>query len=168
MTQVEVADAVSLITGRTLKQGKVSEHERGIWGRGAIEDFAGAYGRVLGIPQERIVAVLGYDVPGGGGAAERVPTFEELVRNDPALDEESKSHLINQYGLLRAASAHNRARQRDSSLHKTGKPTAEEIEAMDLPRHMKDLLLEDLRATEEVGEDADPTEDTSGHWSASG
>ena len=106
LTQDDVAKTVSTATGRRLTQGKVSEHERGIWGRGAIEDFAAAYGHALRISQEQMREVLTFTPP---GTIPSLPSFEEMVRADPTLDERSKDHIINQYGLLQAASRHNRA-----------------------------------------------------------
>lgn len=106
LTQDELAEMVAVATDRRLTQGKVSEHERGQWGKGAIEDFAAAYAHALRIPEEQMRGVLGYTPV---GATLGLPTFEEHVRADPTLDDRSKDHLINQYALLQAASRHNRA-----------------------------------------------------------
>lgn len=106
LNQEDVAEMVSVDAERRLTQGKVSDHENGRWQRGAIEDFVGSYGRVLRISEERLKEVLGFIPP---GSTPTPPTFEELVRSDPSLDERSKDHLINQYGLLQAASRHHRA-----------------------------------------------------------
>ena len=106
LTQDEVVELVSVAANKRITQGKVSDHENGKWGKGAIEDYAAAYGHALRIPEEQMRAVLGYTPP---GAIPTLPTFEETVRADPTLDEKSKDHIINQYGLLQAASRHNRA-----------------------------------------------------------
>lgn len=106
LTQDEVVELVSVAADKRISQNKVSEHERGRWGKGAIEDYAAAYAHALRIPEEQMREVLGYTPPGGGPA---LPTFEEQVRADPTLDDRSKEHLINQYALLQAASRHNRA-----------------------------------------------------------
>lgn len=106
LTQGEVAELVSVAASKSISQPKVSEHENGDWGKGAIEDYAAAYGHALRIPEEQMRAVLGFTPP---GAIPALPTFEEMVRADSSLDEKSKEHIINQYGLLQAASRHNRA-----------------------------------------------------------
>lgn len=106
LKQIDVAELVSTDTGRRVTQGMVSDHENGKWAKGNIEDFVGGYGRALRIPQEQLRDVLGH-APVGGSSP--LPSFEELVKADPSLDDRSKDHLINQYALLQAASRHNRA-----------------------------------------------------------
>lgn len=106
LNQVHLAGLVSEEADRQLSQGKVSEHERGIWGRGALETFAGAYGRVLRIPEDTLRAILGF-TPLSAGTA--LPTFEEIVKADPSLDDDAKEHIIRQYALLQAASRYHRA-----------------------------------------------------------
>jgi transcriptional regulator with XRE-family HTH domain len=105
LTQGEVAELVGDLADKRLTQGKVSAHEGGTWGRGAIEDFIGAYGRALRIPEESLRAALGYMPPGWTPPP---PSFEETVLADASLDDESKEHIIRQYALLQAATRHNR------------------------------------------------------------
>lgn len=109
LTQADLSELVGQETGDGSRpsQGKVSEHEGGEWKKGAIENFAAAYGRALGIPEQEIADAIGFTPPGSSPPR---PTFEDIVRADPSLDEASKQHMINQYGLLRAASRHNRTR----------------------------------------------------------
>jgi transcriptional regulator with XRE-family HTH domain len=104
-TQDDVARLVSVAADRPLTQGKVSEHENGRWQQGSIENFAAAYSHALRIPEETMRETLGFTPP---GAQPPPPSFEELVRADPTLDEPSKDHIINQYALLQAATRHNR------------------------------------------------------------
>jgi transcriptional regulator with XRE-family HTH domain len=149
LSQPYVADLLAAHLGDKFTQGMVSANESGQrWGgRG---ELIAAYARVLNIS---IVAVeRALRLPPPRDASEPL-TFADMVRADPSIDEESKRHLINQYGLLRAATAHNRTRP--SGLHKAGRPTRDEIEARDdIPRDVKDMLLADLEATsQEAGQE---------------
>lgn len=106
LTQDQVVELVSVAADKRISQNKVSDHERGVWGRGAIEDYVGAYGRVLRISEDQLREVLGFTPV---GAERPPPSFAEIVRGDPTLDQASKDHIISQYALLQAASRHNRA-----------------------------------------------------------
>lgn len=146
LTQGELADRLTEHLGMTVNQTTVSYNEQGRrWGR--RPELQAAYIEVLGISEAEWRATLGYSPP---TAIPRSLDFTAIVRADPALDEESKDHLINQYGLLRAATAHNRLITTGLA---EGQPTREEIEAMGLPRRMKDLLLADLEAAERASDE---------------
>jgi hypothetical protein len=83
LTQGEVARRVTEDAGRDLKQSKVSDHEHGRWGKGHIEDFAGPYGRVLGI-EDQIVALLWPDPN-----APRPPIPRAPAGDSPATEDEN-------------------------------------------------------------------------------
>lgn len=107
MSQTTVADLVSreLEGDQTVTQGQVSDHESGRRWSGN-PDLPGAYGRALNIPQDELYTALGLPPP---SAATKALTFAEIVERDPTLSKAAKDHLLNQYGLLQAASAHERA-----------------------------------------------------------
>lgn len=100
MTQTAVAELLSRHLGEPVRQGIVSDHEKG--NRWSDEKWQRAYIDVLHIPEDEMIAALGYTMPG----IERPKTFREIVEADPSLSKAAKEHLINQYGLLQLASRH--------------------------------------------------------------
>jgi len=85
LTQGEVAQRISDDAGRVLTQSKVSDHEHGRWGKGHIEDFAGSYGRVLGIEDE-IVALLWPDPNAPRPPSPRAPADESDDNNNSMIE----------------------------------------------------------------------------------
>lgn len=142
LSQPQLAALLSDYLGEKYAQSLVSDNERGDGWGGRDGRLPAAYAAVLNIPSHDIQRALG--LPDLGDAVEP-RTFADYVRADPTLDDTSKQHLISQYGLLRAATTYNRSRPTPL---RADRPTRDEIEGMDLPRHMKDLLLAELAATE--------------------
>ena len=107
INQATLADLLAAELGTPVNQTTISANENGQRWRDRPE-LLGAYISVLRLD---VLSTL-QTVYGVGLAAEQdrsdAPTFEELVRADSTLDEDSRQHLINQYGLLRRASAYAR------------------------------------------------------------
>jgi hypothetical protein len=150
LTQTQLSELMSARLGEKFAQSLVAANEQGAGWGGRDGRLPAAYADVLNIPRVEVQRALDLAADDAGEPV----TFADMVRNDPSLDDSSKHHLINQYGLLRAASAHNRAKP--SSLSQTGRPSRNEIEAMDLPRWAKDVLLAELEAAEDGDDEERP------------
>lgn len=102
LIQQQLADRLTASSGQKVGQGKVSKMELGeAWGDNL--DLIAHYVRVLDIPPLLMAKAAGFPVPDGPGGTP-APTLRDLVEADPTLSRASKDHLINQYGLLQAAS----------------------------------------------------------------
>lgn len=101
--QEDVADRLQAYMDKPFLQAKVSKNEAG---REWSLDLVRAYTKVLNLPTSDVMAiVMGAE---DGPAATVGSTFEQLVHSDPTLTDEAKQHLVNQYALLREASAYAR------------------------------------------------------------
>lgn len=108
MTQATVAQLLSDHLGRNVLQSTVSDHMRGQrWGDNP--ELIGAYAAVLNIPTMVMQRVIGLPSPDDIEEPVQAPTLASLVEADSTLSETAKAHLLNQYGLLQAASAHERS-----------------------------------------------------------
>lgn len=104
LSQTAVAELLSRETETTVNQNIVSENEKGRrWTK--RPELPAAYARILGIPRAEVQEAMG--LPDEG--VRENPTFAQLVEADPTLTRAAKDHLISQYGLLQAASSHQRA-----------------------------------------------------------
>lgn len=109
LTQTAVAELVNGALKAEKKtaritQGMVSSHRKG---QKLSLELCRAYVVALNIPEREMIAALGYPSAMTGG---KTPgTLEEFIERDPTLSKAAKEHLINQYGLLRLASAQERA-----------------------------------------------------------
>lgn len=106
MSQATVAQLLSDRLGRTVSQATVSAHENGQrWGDNP--ELIGAYAAVLGIPTVVMQRTIGLPAPDDNGNPPLMTTtLREIVEADPTLSDAAKEHLVKQYGLLQAASAH--------------------------------------------------------------
>jgi len=107
--QDSVAVMLSDRLGREIRQNLVSKHERGSnWRSREYDPFElmRAYCEVLNIPENLMLATLGFPSALQGGEAEpaqepaQEPTLADVIEKDPTLTRAAKDHLINQYGLL--------------------------------------------------------------------
>lgn len=106
MLQASVAELLTQALGQSVTQGMVSKFEKGQgWSKRGPELWH-AFCEVLSIPQDEMVAALGFSLPGRPKGA---PSLVDLVAKDPTLSKAAKDHLMNQYKLLQMASAQERA-----------------------------------------------------------
>jgi hypothetical protein len=105
MSQSTLAELLSDKTGRSIRQGTVSDHENGRRWEGNFE-LIKSYREVLNIPVEKIHEVLDLPVVDHGPAPK---TFPEIVAQDATLSKAAKEHLLNQYELLQMATMHQRS-----------------------------------------------------------
>lgn len=114
MTQGTVAQLLSDYLGRNISQNTVSAHINGQrWGDNP--DLIGAYAAVLNIPVAVMHRTIGLPLSDDPGSPPPPPpTFKSIVEADPSLSAAAKEHLVNQYGLLQAASAHERGSRKKS------------------------------------------------------
>lgn len=106
MSQSVLAELLSTKTGRTIRQGLISELERGQrWSKNV--DLIGPLAEVLHIPPREVQQTMG--LPWGEDDPEERPrSFAEIVAQDATLSRAAKEHLLNQYELLQMATLHER------------------------------------------------------------
>ena len=107
LKQAPVAELLTRELGRPIRQTLLSELERGNRWSAVEPDIYGAFSRVLNIPEDEMVETAMHITRPGTDPAPK--SWREIIEGDPTLSPAAKSHLINQYGLLQAASAHERA-----------------------------------------------------------
>lgn len=108
MVQAEVAAQVAPRLGRNFTQGMVSKLEAGA-GWSDNPELLGVFTDILAIPQDEMVAALGFSVP---GEKAHPTSLVDVVAQDSSLSDAAKTHLINQYGLLQLASLQERKSHR--------------------------------------------------------
>jgi transcriptional regulator with XRE-family HTH domain len=113
LKQAPVAEMLSRELGRTIRQTFLSELERGNRWSATEPDIYGAFSRVLNIPEDEMVEVAMHITQSNGPT--RPQTWREIIEADPSLSDAAKAHLIAQYGLLQAASAHERSTKSSGS-----------------------------------------------------
>lgn len=107
LLQESVAVLMSERLGREFRQNLVSKHERGDNWRSRDYDafeLMRVYCEVLGIPQNEMIAAMGFPSALGGPPPPGAPTLTDFIERDPTLSQAAKDHLVNQYGLLQLAS----------------------------------------------------------------
>lgn len=112
LLQESVAVLMSERLGREFRQNLVSKHERGDnWRSREYDAFElmRVYCEVLGIPQEEMLAAIGFTHPPASGPEAK--TLADMIERDPTLSKAAKDHLVNQYGLLQLASKHDLGKQ---------------------------------------------------------
>ena len=105
LKQAPVAELLSREIGRPIHQSFLSELERGRRWSAIESDIYGAFVRVLNIPEDQMVETAMHISRAGSDLPK---SWREVIEEDPSLSTAAKEHLINQYGLLQAASAHER------------------------------------------------------------
>lgn len=105
LKQAPVAELLTRELGRPIRQTLLSELERGNRWSTVEPEMYGAFARVLNIPEDLMVETAMHITRSG---EDRPKSWREVIEGDPTLSDAAKTHLINQYGLLQAASAHER------------------------------------------------------------
>jgi hypothetical protein len=106
MSQETLAELVSEKAGRTVRQGLISELEKGSrWGKNL--DLIGSIADVLHIPPREVQQAMGLpwadDDPG-----EKPRSFAEIIAQDASLSKTAKEHLLDQYEMLQMVTMHQR------------------------------------------------------------